>query len=488
MSSATAARLGIQTPQIVRLPPAVHSHAAAEEAIELAEEYGLELDDSQRVTINAAMGTREDETWAASEVADFEPRQNGKNDAIQAREMWGLFVAGEMLQIHTAHEFATANESFMRMERTLDSFPALRKQVFRFYRGHGDQAIHLRSGARLLYKARTGGSQRGFAEADLVVYDEAQHANKDHMSASAPSTLVNPNPQLWFAGSGGLSTSELAWDLRIRALSTQDAGRLAYVEHTAEDISLDDAGRPKSKRPTDILDPAAWALANPAYGTRISDEGLMTMYRILGEDRFARECLCIWDPLPEMGSGGPISLGRWAELVDPDSTIVGSWAAAIDVSPDLKWTSVAAAGRRADGHLHVEVTRRQPGTEWVIDFAKRKAQELGIAFRIAATSPAGFLIPLLEEAYVPVVSVAAQEVTQACARFIAAVGEGTVHHLGGGELPAALSNATIAQHANGATSWSRVKSAGDISSLVAATIAVGGVSESTDGGDPFFLR
>jgi hypothetical protein len=38
-----------------------------------------------------------------------------------------------------------------------------------------------------------------------------------------------------------------------------------------------------------------------------------------------------------------------------------------------------------------------------------------------------------------------------------------------------LSNATIANRGD-AQAWSRVKSSGDISALVAATIAVGGVS------------
>ena len=89
MSFATVDRLGVQSPQISHLPPDVHSLDAALEASELAEAYGLALDESQRFTIEAAMGLRADDTWAASEVADFEPRQNGKNDTIQAREMWG---------------------------------------------------------------------------------------------------------------------------------------------------------------------------------------------------------------------------------------------------------------------------------------------------------------------------------------------------------------------------------------------------------------
>jgi hypothetical protein len=487
--------LGVQTPQIVHLPPDVHSLDAAQEAIEFAESYGLEQDDSQRFTLEAGMGTRADETWAASEVGHFGPRQStGKTDTVIVRELWGLFVGGEKLQIHSAHEFPTANEAFLRTLQIIDAFDDLRKHMLRPRFANGEQAILMRSGARLLYRARTSGNTRGFSDADLIVADEGQEAKREHLAASAPATLVNRNSQLWFSGSGGMSWSELAWDMRLRAIRG-DAGRLAYVEHTAEQLEFNAAGKLVSTKPDNILDHEVWALANPGFGTRVTVEGLTTMYNVLGPEKFARECLCIWDPLPDMGHGGPISVARWNELVDEDmavavkageSPIVGAWSWAIDVSPDLKWSSIAAAGMRADGALHVEVVRRLPGTEWVVPFAIEKYAAVNVAPRISGTSPGAFLVSLLEEAHIPVVSVGAAEVTQASARFIAAVDSGKLRHLGNLELPAAISNATIAQRGDSMV-WSRVKSSGDISSLVAASIAVGGVSDAGGGGEWFAI-
>ena len=114
MRSQLAVRLGVTDPQIVHLPPDVHSLAAAEEAIELANAYGVAdghpLDDAQQFTLRAGLGERADGSWAAATVADFEPRQNGKNDTCNARELYGLIGVGERLIIHTAHEFPTANE------------------------------------------------------------------------------------------------------------------------------------------------------------------------------------------------------------------------------------------------------------------------------------------------------------------------------------------------------------------------------------------
>src|SRR5262245_7495483 len=105
MRSQLADRLGVQVPQIVHRPPGVVSLDAAQEAIDLANEYGLargnDLDESQCFTLRTGLGEREDGSWAAATVADFEPRQNGKNDTVAARELAGLRLFGERLQIHT---------------------------------------------------------------------------------------------------------------------------------------------------------------------------------------------------------------------------------------------------------------------------------------------------------------------------------------------------------------------------------------------------
>jgi hypothetical protein len=139
MSSHLDERLGVQTPQIVHLPPNVASLAQAEDAIELANHYGVAggypLDESQQFTLRAALGERADGTWAASTVADFEPRQNGKGDSIAARELAGLILFGEKLIIHTAHEFSTANEAFMRLVAVFENNDDLRSKVKSRLRG-----------------------------------------------------------------------------------------------------------------------------------------------------------------------------------------------------------------------------------------------------------------------------------------------------------------------------------------------------------------
>jgi hypothetical protein len=64
-------------------------------------------------------------------------------------------------------------------------------------------------------------------------------------------------------------------------------------------------------------------------------------------------------------------------------------------------------------------------------------------------------------------------------RLISVVAEGGIRHLGGVEIPNALANATIVARGD-SQAWSRIKSSGDISALVAATHAIGGVSEDSE--------
>lgn len=469
MRSQLSERLGVQAPQIVHRPPDVVSLAAAEEAIELADAYGVAdgfpLDESQKFTLRLALGERADGSWAAATVADFEPRQNGKNDTCAARELAGLRLFGERLIIHTAHEFPTANESFLRLVAVFENWDDLRRLVARIRYANGEQGIELLSGQRLKYRARTGGSGRGFAKADLVVYDEAQHLQAEHVAASGPSRLANPNNQSWYMGSGGMTTSVNAWRMRRRALAGE-GGRFAYVEHTAEQVSLI-GDEVLSVRP-DVLDREAWARANSAYGYRISDESLHSLYEELGTDLFARECMCMWDPEPTQG-GSVLPKAAWAACKNPRSRPDGSLSYAVDVSPDRSWSSLAVAAK-TDGKTHIELVDRRPGTEWLPARAAEVQKRWGGKVAIAKGSPAWALKEDLESLGVNLLAISTEEHAQACGDLFDAVVDGTVRHIGQEELDAAVAAADRRFYGD-SWLWSRRTSTVDISPLVAVTLA-----------------
>lgn len=369
MTSLLDVRLGAQEPVILHQPPDVHSLAAAEEAIELADAYGVcdgfPLSDSQRITLRAACGERADGSWAATRVGDFGPRQGtGKNDKIAARELAGLILFGEQLIIHTAHEFPTANESFLRLVSVFENWDDLRRRVQRIRYANGEQGIELTSGQRLKYRARTGGSGRGFAKADLVVYDEAQHLSREHVAASGPAKLANPNSQTWYAGSGGLPSSAVAWAMRRDAL-LQRGGRLAYTEATGERIEVA-GGSILSDRP-DPLDRNVWYSSIPGLGRWVTEESVAGLYDELGPELFSREILCVWDPDPAAEGDGAVPLDRWASLADPSAKRGAAPAFAVATAPDRSWSAVAVAWSRSDGHRQVMLADYKPGTAWVAE-------------------------------------------------------------------------------------------------------------------------
>jgi hypothetical protein len=121
------------------------------------------------------MGIRPDGRWSSFEVGLSVARQNGKGSILEARELAGLFLpeVHERLLTHTAHEFKTAQEHFIRLATLVEGLPPkYRRLVKHVYEANGSEAIEMRDGRRLRFLARSGGSGRGFS-GDLVVLDEA---------------------------------------------------------------------------------------------------------------------------------------------------------------------------------------------------------------------------------------------------------------------------------------------------------------------------
>lgn len=464
---------------ILATPTDGKTTAAADEAAELYARYRHPLDVEQRRTLDLALAERSDGTWAATEVADFKARQCGKGDSIEARELAGLLLFGEKLILHTCHEFATANEAFLRMASLFENNDDLKSLVARVRYANGEQGIELLSGARLKYKARSGGAGRGFAGADLVVLDEAQHLKAEHVAAIAPTITANPNAQIWVAGSGGVQGSLVAWKYRRRALSGE-RGRFAYTERTAEQVVTDDDGsRTVTPEIIDPLDHDLLMRAHPGYAAgRVSKESLATLLGSMGYDLFLRECLCIWVPEPFSGAvEGAIPLSVWADLIDATSTpLAGKSRLALDISADRTWTSVCLAGERADGLIHVEVTKSFPDMPRGIAFAAQAAAKLGVSVVVSASAQ---LTEPLRNAGVHVVEMKAAEQAGACSAMIDATrGEAPmIRHRGDTQLTKALALAETKPYGDAGMVWVRRGVDGDISPLTAVSMAVGALSQ-----------
>lgn len=459
-------------PQIQHLPQVgAVNHDAALASIELAETVGLVLDDTQRHTIMCWMAETAPNRFAAFECTHFMPRQNGKGVECTVRQLGGLFILGEQLQLHTAHEYRTANEHFLRVASLVESSPALKKRVARIRYANGEQGIELRNGARLKFLARSGGAGRGFAGASTVYYDEAMYLQAEHVGASLPTLSTHPNPQVVYTGSAGFSTSTQMWHLRRRAL-TGNAGRLAYLEHTVEEIAID-GDRLISNR--DLIDPSnrsLWAACNPALGQRISSDFVDAEFGSMTRDEFLRERLGVWEPEPLVARDRVFTNAQWsANYVDTEPDLPLGFA--LDVSPDRRTASIAAVST-VEGRRYVTVIEHRPnaGLGWVVDRVTQIASQYPeLSWCLDPGAAAGALLADLTSMEVNVTSVSARDVAQACGAFHDAVVDGNVAYRRQRSLDDAVQAATV-RPLGEAWAWDRRSSDGDITPLVAVTLAL----------------
>lgn len=498
-------RRGIQTPQILHLPPGVVNHASAREAIEWAESCGLYLDDSQQITLEAGMGERADHKWAAFEVANIGPRQStGKNDTVAAREGQEMFVTGSKLVIHTAHESKTADESFLRMEELISNNSECRAEVVRFRYGNGDHAVEFKSGARLLYKTRTGGAARGFAGASLLVYDEALFLLAKHVAASlatlARGKTAAHNPQVWALSSSALSTSTHLHVLRRRAFlgnggkmvtgKPGTGGRLAYVEHTAEVLTLVD-GRIRSNRgQIDLDDRRFWVIANPAMNHPdhgVSEEFIESEKELQSDDPegWARERLGFFDPpLDAEDQPAKLPADKWQATgvrVHQTPAKVGEITIAFDVTKDGEWSTIAV-GSQSLAAPYVEVIEHRQGVGWLPQrLVELAATWQPLALGCNGAGPAGGQVGPILAAFNQaepkisadlLVQMNASGYKQACGGFYSDVIEGRLSRPAQGQGPLDLAAGDATERPLGdAWAWDRRRATVPISPLVAVTIA-----------------
>ena len=360
--------LDMVRPRVLWVPDAVSSAGA--EAVDLARMAGLDLDPWQAMVLEHALAERADGKWAAFEVGLCVPRQNGKGSILEARELAGLFLLDERLIIHSAHQFDTSLEAFGRLLFLIESTPELDRRVAKVSRSHGEEGITLRGGQRIRFRTRTKGGGRGFA-GDCLILDEAMIIPRNAHGALMPILSARPNPQLWYTGSAvDQETHEhglVFARIRERGMRGGDP-RLLYAEWSADPAAGGDDPVNPSKVPAELAtSEEAWRRANPALGIRITAEHVAAEQRSMDARTFAVERLNIGDWPATEDAKSVIDIAAWRALADPGSTMLDPVAFAFDVSPNRDWATIAAAGTRPDGQVHVETIDRRRGTGWLVE-------------------------------------------------------------------------------------------------------------------------
>jgi hypothetical protein len=448
---------GCEQPRICTAPASGSS--SGDELADFAARFGVHLYPWQRNVLRVAMGEKPDGKWAAGEVGLVVPRQNGKGEVLLARELGGLFLLGERLITHTAHEFKTASDAYRRIRTVVESSPELMRRVKRMPNSPVEKAIELHNGNKLSFIARSGGSGRGFS-GDVVILDEAYDLSQEHMDALGPTMTMAPDMQLWYTSSAGKKHSLVLAKLRKRGIVGER--RLAYMEWSVDEPGLTDP-------PVDITSPELLAQANPSLA-QISPDYLATERGMLSEVGLLRERFGIFDTVTE---AGVFPENAWERLLDRESTILGAPTFALEVAEDRSWACIAAAGAGPAG-LHVEVVEYQRGTGWIVDRMADLASKHGSRLVVQPTSAAGSLISELEARRVTVLKASPADYAAACGQFYDSVTDSRdVRHIGQQPLDISVGSA-LTRRSSDSWVWDRRNPNTDISPLAAVTLAAWG--------------
>lgn len=488
--------LGHQMPRISHLVPSRRSVGL--EIVDLAELAGLKLDPWQSWIMHESGKVREDQNyfneytgrfepkWAAFEVGVVVSRQNGKGSILEARELAGLFIFGERLIIHSAHQFDTSKEAFERVLSLIMDTPELKAEVAHVRWSHGEEGIELKNGQRLRFRTRTKGGGRGFT-ADCLILDEAMYLGSQAVGALMPTLSARPNAQLWYTGSAGDKDSTQLGRVRSRALRGNDP-RLFYAEwsiNAHNDFCAPDC---EDHDPSDTVE--SYAKANPGLGIRISVEHVQNEQRSMDDATFAQERLGVGDWPGEGEEWQIISRESWMARVNEASAIEGDFVLAIDTTPDSGYTCVSAAGFNADGETHIEITSdgertdHRPGVHWVEDAVLQICKAMHPkAVVIDKVGQAGAFVDgltgPLEKLGIQLLHPNSREYAQSCGMFYAGIvpKKGNVPnivHIEQPTLTAAVAGADQRELTD-MWAWNKRLSSVDISPLVASTLAVWGL-------------
>lgn len=461
-------------PRLAHRPPGAVG-SLGPEAVELARECGLELDDWQAWYLECCLAFDRAGKWVSMENGLCMPRQNGKGAIIEARMLAGLFLLEEPLLTYTAHQFKTAQEHFLRIRSLIEGAPPwITKKVARARKAAGAEAIELRSGQRLRFLARGGGSARGFS-GDVIFLDEAMALWMAMVgdllpTMSARGDVTAGGPQVYYFGSAGQGEQALVFGgVRDRAIAGE-ARRLFYAEWAA--------GAPDDHtgRKVDLDDRAEWRRANPGMGSgRLSEDFTEAEREAMDDDQFGRERLGVWG---NSITTPVIDADAWRTKALAEVPAGVKVAFALDEPPEGGAAALARAVELDNGRIVVEVDSRR-GTLWAEErmaelAAKRKAPAV-----IDGGSRAGSHVPGVKKALGPrredlLHVVGVSDLTKACAGFIDKFEAGDIYHAGQPELALAV-DAARKRKVGDAWAFHRRDSSADISPLVAATLAVYGL-------------
>lgn len=423
-------------------------------------ELGITFDDWQQSASQLILSKDADGFYATTVggVTLSIPRQVGKTYLIGWIAFALCIIQPGITVVWTAHRASTADETFEGMKKMAQT-AKVEPHVDRTPDNGSEKAVEFKNGSRVVFGARERGFGRGFAELDVVVFDEAQILTERSIDDMVPAQNAATNALTLMIGTPPrpIDPSEVFEDARSAALSGEAKDAL-YIEFSAD-------------RKASLDDQEQWKKANPSFPNRTNLASMMRMRRRLTEDSFKREALGIWDEMDAHRSAIPAA--AWKELAIEE--VPEDWplaAIGLDMNPERTHLSISVAAFGPE-HVHIELVPFDDlGSKAVVDWVHERAKRR-IPVVIDAYSPARSFESELKKRGCLVRIMGAAELSQACGGlYDAAMVDGSVTHFGQEALDKSLAGATKENFGpGGAWKWNRKSLDVDLSPLMAATAA-----------------
>jgi len=440
----------------------------------VAESLGTPLMPWQREVVDIAYEI-DDNTGllAYREIRLTVPRQSGKSTLMVSAMAHRCIAMGPQQRVgYTAQ---TGRDARQRWDD--EHVPMLQRSTLaskmQVSRGVGNEKIRWQNGSLWSLLAVTETAGHG-SQIDLGVIDEAFAFVDDRLEqAMKPAMITRKQPQLWIVSTAGTNESlylnDKTDDGRIRAAAGQTSS-VAFFEWSAPDDA-------------DIADESTWRACMPALGITVPVEAIRSDFESMREPEFRRAYRNQRQDRSAVDPWQVIKEADWNSCADARSVIAGDPVLAIDVTPSRSMASICAAGLRSDGQPHIEVIGNRPGTSWILDwFAAEGRAEKYRRVIIDPVSAANSLTPELRALGLHIEEVGYRQVAAACGKFYDLVVQHQLRHINQVPLTAALAGAKR-RNLGEAWAWHRRDPSVDVSSLVAATLALDAVTTTAAVGD-----
>lgn len=387
-------------PRVANIP--TYDRSAGGAVVDLMAGIDRPLDDWQAYAIRHGLGQNvlpdmSGFEWSSPQCGCWVPRQNGKGDILMALQLGWLFVFKEILSVHSAHEYKTAQESFLRITGVIDeNEDVFARYIKRVWQANGEQGIELmkqangRPGPRLRFMARTNKAGKGFS-APCLILDEAQELTEQMMKAIMFVMSAQPNPQIWFFGTP--PEEDDAWIYNVREAGEGEDPKTLWLDWGMETLDLNDRSVCDNMR-----NPEEWRRRNPSMGkirpngTGVREAAVAGELKLFGPGlTFAMDRLGMWLPRKRTAGDASIDPEVWhtrATQTKIKVSELGDITVAFHVNPRRTHATVGYVGVALDGRSwHVGVLKHAPGTEWLFPYLKLVKEVYDpIAFTVDAKS------------------------------------------------------------------------------------------------------